>query len=82
MGSQAYLEKIQEFAKRSNLLHIEPSGDGSFLRLTYDINLKEGMTAENKTVAIEVPGDDHNYADQEELMDIINDWMMKLVSPD
>lgn len=41
--SAAYLEKIQECAKRSNLLHIEPSGDGKYLSLTYDINLRDGM---------------------------------------
>ena len=45
-SSGSYLETIQEFAKRSNLLHIEPSGDGKFLKLTYDINLKEGATAD------------------------------------
>ena len=45
-SSSAYLETIQEFAKRSNMLHIEPSGDGKYLKLTYDINLKEGATAD------------------------------------
>jgi uncharacterized membrane protein YhiD involved in acid resistance len=44
--SSAYVEKVQEFAKRSNLLHIEPSGDGKFLSLTYDVTLREGVTAE------------------------------------
>lgn len=45
-SSAAYLEKIQEHAKRSNLLHIEPSGDGKFLSLTYDLTLREGVTAD------------------------------------
>ena len=45
-SSGTYLETIQEYAKRSNLLHIEPSGDGKYLKLTYDINLKEGATAD------------------------------------
>ncbi|MBF0196818.1 MAG: DUF4956 domain-containing protein [Planctomycetes bacterium] len=45
-SSDAYLEKIQEFAKRSNLLHIEPADEGKSLHLTYDINLKEGKTAD------------------------------------
>ena len=45
-SSSSYLETIQEFAKRSNLLHIEPSGDSKYLKLTYDINLKEGATAD------------------------------------
>ena len=45
-NSAAYLTKIQEFAKRSNLLHIEPSGDGKFLSLTYDMTLRDGANAE------------------------------------
>lgn len=45
-SSAGYLEKIQEMARRSNLLHIEPSGDGKFLSLTYDVNLREGVTAD------------------------------------
>jgi len=45
-SSSSYPETIQEFAKRSNLLHIEPSGDSKYLKLTYDINLKEGATAD------------------------------------
>lgn len=44
--SAGYLEIIQEFGKRSNMLHIEPSGDRQVLRLTYDISLKEDTTAE------------------------------------
>ena len=39
-------EKIQSLAKRSHLLNIEPSGDGKFLGLTYDISLKDEVTAE------------------------------------
>ena len=45
-SSAAYLEHIKEFAKRSNLLHIEPSGDGDYLSLTYDLLLKDGASAE------------------------------------
>ncbi len=44
-SSASYLEKIQEFGLRSNLLHIEPSGDGKFLSLTYDVSLRDGVTA-------------------------------------
>lgn len=44
--SSAYLTPIQEAARRSNLLHIEPSGDGRTLRLTYDITLNKDATAE------------------------------------
>jgi len=50
--SGAYLEVIQEQSKRSNLLHIEPSGDRKTLRLTYDITLREETTAEKLTTAL------------------------------
>ncbi|MDH3979540.1 MAG: DUF4956 domain-containing protein [Gammaproteobacteria bacterium] len=40
--SGSYLEKINEFAKRSSVLHLEPSGDGRHLTLTFDIALKKG----------------------------------------
>ena len=39
----------QNHSKRSNMLHIEPSADGNYLKLTYDIILKEGSTAEQMT---------------------------------
>ena len=45
-NSSDYLNWIQTFSKRSNMLHIEPSGDGRTLKLTYDIVLKENVTAE------------------------------------
>jgi uncharacterized membrane protein YhiD involved in acid resistance len=50
--SAAYLAKIGEFAKRSNMLHIEPSGDSRSLRLTYDITLGKDATAESMTAAL------------------------------
>jgi hypothetical protein len=50
--SAGYLAKIGEFAKRSNMLHIEPSGDGRSLRLTYDITLGKDATAEHLTGAL------------------------------
>ena len=50
--SAAYLAKIAEFAKRSNMLHIEPSGDSRSLRLTYDITLGKDATAEAMTGAL------------------------------
>ena len=40
-SSERYLEIIQNLRPRSNLLHIEPSGDGRFLNLTCDIVLRE-----------------------------------------
>ncbi|NIR47249.1 DUF4956 domain-containing protein [candidate division KSB1 bacterium] len=47
--SKAYLETINELCKRSNLLHMEPSGDNQSLMLTYDIYLKDEATAKDLT---------------------------------
>lgn len=47
--SSVYLQKINELAKRSSLLNIEPSSDGSMLSLTYDIVLKDGIAAQQLT---------------------------------
>lgn len=52
VSSADYLERIQEHSKRSNMLHIEPSGDSQYLSLTYDITLKEGASAEELTKAM------------------------------
>lgn len=51
-SSADYLEKINEASKSSNMLHIEPSGDNEFLKLTYDITLREGVSAEVLTQAL------------------------------
>ena len=48
----SHLEQIGQFAKRSSMLHIEHSGDGESLQLTYDIVLKEGKTAQELATAI------------------------------
>lgn len=50
--SAAYLEVINKCSKRSNMLHIEPAGDGKTMQLTYDIVLKEDYTAENLTAQL------------------------------
>lgn len=50
--SATYLARIGEFARRSNMLHIEPSGDGRSLRLTYDITLHKDQKAEALTSAL------------------------------
>lgn len=50
--SSGYLSKIKEFAKRSNLLNIEPSGDGRSLKLTYDIQLEKEGDAQKFTGAL------------------------------
>jgi uncharacterized membrane protein YhiD involved in acid resistance len=50
--SADYLQRINEQSKRSNLLHLEPSGDGRSLRLTYDITLEKDASAEKLTQAL------------------------------
>lgn len=50
--SEAYVKLLPEFAKRSNMLHLEPSGDGRSLRLTYDVTLLKEAKAEQLTAAL------------------------------
>jgi len=45
-AGEGYNEIIGKFSKKSNLLHVEPSGDGRFMTVTYDIILKEDMQSE------------------------------------
>lgn len=45
-GNEGYLDKIEQFSKRTNLLHVEPSGDGRYITITYDIILKDDVTSE------------------------------------
>jgi len=48
-NSTQYLEAIGQHAKRSNMLHLEPSGDGRSVKLTFDIVLRDSSTAESLT---------------------------------
>lgn len=41
--SAEYLAAMNEFCRRTNLLHIEPSGDGKTMMQTYDIALKDDV---------------------------------------
>lgn len=50
--SAVYLRQIGEHAKRSSMVHVEPSADGGSLRLTYDIALRPGVSAEKFTAAL------------------------------
>jgi hypothetical protein len=45
----SYLKAINDLCKRSNLLHMEPSADGRSLSLTYDIALRDEMSANDLT---------------------------------
>lgn len=52
LGSEGYMKVIETFAKRNNLLHIEPSADDTHLNLTYDIILKEDKSADEFSLAL------------------------------
>ena len=47
--STDYLEVINTACKRSDLLHMEPSGDNTSVSLTYDVALKDDITADDLT---------------------------------
>ena len=40
-GKPVYSSVIAEFARTSNLLHVEPSGDAKTIKLTFDITLRK-----------------------------------------
>ncbi len=50
--SATYLQTLAELARRTNLLHVEPSGDGRSLRLTYDVTLARATSAQQLTAAL------------------------------
>ncbi len=43
-GEEEYVHVIRRFSKNSTLIHVEPSGEGRYLILTYDIRLLPGTT--------------------------------------
>ncbi len=42
---QAYIDFIGERSSKSTIIHIEPSSDGIYLTLTYDLSLKTGYSS-------------------------------------
>lgn len=44
-GSEAYLDVLNSFGKRTNMLHVESAGEGRYLKLAYDVILKDGADA-------------------------------------
>ncbi len=48
-----YIAVINRFSKRSDVLHIEPSGDKSTVKLTYDILLKKDIEAKKMTFELD-----------------------------
>ncbi|MEE2804526.1 MAG: DUF4956 domain-containing protein [Pseudomonadota bacterium] len=54
--SGEYLSVIDAACRRSDLLHMEPSGDNSTLSLTYDVALKDEITADDLTTQMGLLG--------------------------
>jgi uncharacterized membrane protein YhiD involved in acid resistance len=48
-NSEEYVNIINANCKRSDLLHMEPSGDNSNVSLTYDVALKDDISADDLT---------------------------------
>ena len=57
---RAYIDFILERATKSTIIHIEPSSDGVYLTLTYDLSLKSGITSQNIVIGLNsIPGIDN-----------------------
>lgn len=58
-GEDDYVQTINDRARSSTLIHIEPSDEGRFLTLTYDLTLGPGVRASDLISALQdVPGVD------------------------
>jgi uncharacterized membrane protein YhiD involved in acid resistance len=51
-GEPNYSAIIDQFSRSSNLLHIEPSGDGKTVKLTFDILMQKDKEPENLSRAV------------------------------
>ncbi|MEN8209840.1 MAG: DUF4956 domain-containing protein [Candidatus Fermentibacteria bacterium] len=57
---QAYIDFILDKASKSTIIHIEPSSDGVYLTLTYDLSLKSGISSQDIVTGLNsVPGIDN-----------------------
>lgn len=57
---EGYVNFIAERAKQSTIIHIEPSEDGIYLTLTYDLILKTGLTSQEIVTGLNsIPGIDN-----------------------
>ncbi len=57
---EGYVNFIAERAKQSTIIHIEPSEDGIYLTLTYDLILKSGLTSQEIVTGLNsIPGIDN-----------------------
>ncbi len=55
-AEEGYVNMISDYSKRSNLLHVEPSGDGRYITVTYDIVLRDDTTSEKFAAEIAALG--------------------------
>ncbi len=57
---EGYVNFIAERSKQSTIIHIEPSEDGMYLTLTYDLILKSGLTSQEIVTGLNsIPGIDN-----------------------
>jgi len=49
---QAYIGFIAERVKKSTIIHIEPSSNGVYLTLTYDLSLKPGINSQDMVTGL------------------------------
>ena len=57
---QAYIDFILDRASKSTIIHIEPSSDGVYLTLTYDLSLKSGISSQDIVTGLNsLPGIDN-----------------------
>lgn len=57
---EGYVNFITERSKQSTIIHIEPSEDGIYLTLTYDLILKTGLTSQEIVTGLNsIPGIDN-----------------------
>lgn len=52
-GEDEYVQLISELTKTSTLIHIEPSGDGRYITITYDIFLRPGVRVDEMARRLE-----------------------------
>ncbi|MFC1769962.1 DUF4956 domain-containing protein [Nitrospirota bacterium] len=52
-GEDEYTDTIQQYSKLANLLHVESSGDGRYITITYDIVLKDDGASDDFAAVID-----------------------------
>ncbi len=52
-GDENYVQTIRRLTRNSTLIHVEPSGEGRYLTLTYDVRLAPGTAPAGLAAALE-----------------------------